>query len=79
MAMACLRLVTFVPDRPLLSVPLLRRCMADLTSFFAREPYLLAMMLSPGSCDIAQLASRQTFEQIAYHLPRSEARSPDRT
>ena len=28
MAMACLRLLTFLPERPLLSVPFLRLCMA---------------------------------------------------
>jgi len=33
MAIACLRLVTRLPLRPLLSVPLLRRRIADLTIF----------------------------------------------
>ena len=31
MAMACLRLVTFLPERPLLSVPRIRSCIARLT------------------------------------------------
>jgi hypothetical protein len=30
-AIACLRLVTFLPDRPLFSVPVLRSCIARLT------------------------------------------------
>jgi hypothetical protein len=39
MAMACLRLVTFFPLRPLRSVPRLRRRMADLTDFWDALPY----------------------------------------
>ena len=38
MAIACFRLVTFRPD-PLLSVPLLRRRIADSTFFDAALPY----------------------------------------
>jgi hypothetical protein len=40
MATACLRLVTFLPLLPLLSVPRLRRCMADSTDLCAFFPYL---------------------------------------
>jgi hypothetical protein len=39
MAIACLRLRTRFP-LPLFSVPDLRRCIADLTAFFAPPPYL---------------------------------------
>src|SRR5437016_1793447 len=45
-AIACLRLWTFLPDLPLLSVPCLRSCMAFFTSFLAFEPYLVAMVIS---------------------------------
>src|SRR5687768_13808975 len=43
MAIACLRLVTFLPERPLRSVPSLRSCMARLTLDPAFFPYRLAM------------------------------------
>jgi hypothetical protein len=39
-AIACLRLLTFLPDRPLLSVPALRSCIAFLTLLCAFLPYL---------------------------------------
>lgn len=39
MAMACLRLVTFLPERPLRRVPRLRLCMARLTFLEAFLPY----------------------------------------
>ena len=39
MAMACLRLLTFLPD-PLFSVPDFLRCIADFTVFAAALPYL---------------------------------------
>ena len=39
-AMACLRLVTFLPERPLRSVPRLALCMARSTFFDAFFPYL---------------------------------------
>ena len=38
--MACFRLVTRLPLPPLLSVPRLRRCIADFTIFAATLPYL---------------------------------------
>src|SRR5258705_14024212 len=43
MAMACLRLVTFLPERPLLSVPLLRSCIAFSTLLCAFFPYFAAI------------------------------------
>jgi hypothetical protein len=39
-AIACLRLFTFLPERPLLSVPRLRSCIAFLTFCCAFLPYL---------------------------------------
>src|SRR5215813_7535785 len=45
-AIACFRLVTFFPERPLLSVPLFLRCIADLTFLPAALPYL-PITLSP--------------------------------
>src|SRR3954464_14930274 len=39
-AMACFRLVTFLPDRPDFSVPRLRSCIARLTLLCAFLPYL---------------------------------------
>ena len=42
-AMACLRLVTFLPDRPLRNVPRLRSRIARATFFDAFLPYFLAI------------------------------------
>src|SRR5687768_10011053 len=43
MAIACFLLFTFLPERPLRSVPRLRSCMACLTLRAAFLPYFLAM------------------------------------
>jgi hypothetical protein len=43
MAIACFLLVTFLPERPLLSVPFLRSCIAFFTSFPDSLLYFLAM------------------------------------
>jgi len=48
MAIACLRLVTFLPERPLLSVPRFLSCMAFSTFADALLPYL-AMMFPSGT------------------------------
>jgi hypothetical protein len=45
-AMACLRLVTFLPDRPLLKVPALRFFITRSTSADAFWEYLRAMVFS---------------------------------
>jgi hypothetical protein len=45
-AIACLRLLTFLPDRPLLSVPRLRSCIARFTLRCAFLPYFLAIAAS---------------------------------
>src|SRR5687768_17123026 len=49
MAMACLRLVTFLPLRPLLSVPFFLRRIALATVLLAPLLYFLAMSRSPLS------------------------------
>jgi len=46
-AIACLRLVTFFPERPLVNVPALRSCIAFFTLLCAFLPYLA--MLGPPS------------------------------
>ena len=40
MAMACLRLVTFLPERPLFSLPFFISCISVLTCLPAAAPYL---------------------------------------
>ena len=45
-AMACLRLVTFLPERPLFKVPRLRSCIARFTFSDAFLPYLAMGSLS---------------------------------
>src|SRR6266571_1750148 len=47
MAIACLRLLTFLPLRPLLSVPFLRLRIARSTSFEALFEYFRAMLSPP--------------------------------
>jgi hypothetical protein len=48
MAMACLRLVTFLPEPPLRSVPALRSCITFSTLSWAFLPYRLAMQIPPA-------------------------------
>ena len=40
-AIACFRLVTFLPERPLRNVPRLRLCIARFTFFCAARPYFV--------------------------------------
>jgi hypothetical protein len=58
-AMACLRLVTFLPEPPLLSVPRLRSCIAFSTFSDALFPYFDAMqnLLHNGLCKWRALPS----------------------
>src|SRR5579859_1662211 len=49
-AMACLRLLTLAPERPLLKVPRLRSCMALPTFFDAALLYFLAMIALALNC-----------------------------
>ena len=55
--MACLRLLTFLPLRPLLSVPLLRFRIARSTSFEAPLEYLRAILLLLRTTITAAVAS----------------------
>jgi len=50
-AIACLRLVTFFPERPERSVPVFLSCIARSTFFWALSPYFLATNppVSPNS------------------------------
>jgi hypothetical protein len=49
-AIACLRLLTFLPERPLRNVPFLRSRIALATFFDAFLLYFLAMRCSPFAC-----------------------------
>jgi hypothetical protein len=44
MAIACFLLLTFLPERPLFSVPRLRSCIARLTLLWAFRPYLRRLL-----------------------------------
>jgi len=63
-AIACLRLVTFFPERPLFKVPRLRSCIALLTFCAAFFPYLA--MVIPPLCFV-QSVSTLRFEQELFH------------
>ena len=71
-AMACLRLFTFLPDRPLFSVPRLRSCIARFTLLCAFLPYFAMPRSSlrdprtaPGEAVQAMCPSRQTSAPAA--------------
>src|SRR5262245_7649576 len=57
MAMACFRLVTFFPERPLLNVPLLRSPIAFLTFCCAFLPYLAMDQLLQKCLIVLSLAT----------------------
>ena len=76
-AMACLRLFT-VPPEPLLSVPFLRRCIADFTDFDAERPYLameapfqLTVTAATATTSPNRSRVRLLFEQRATRNRRS--------
>jgi hypothetical protein len=71
MAIACLRLVTFLPLRPLFSVPRFFLCIALFTSLEADAEYLRAMVFS--YCGGRQNVSRQ---QEFLNLRQGEAKLP---
>ena len=53
-AIACFRLVTFLPERPLLSVPRFRSCIAFSTFCAAFSPYFaIGTSLTTGRCNHA--------------------------
>src|SRR5690349_22149241 len=68
MAMACLRLVTFLPDRPLRSVPALRSCIARLTLLCDFLPYRLAMLPPFAATGFAPGARRLRSEEHTSEL-----------
>src|ERR1051325_5217334 len=55
-AIACFRLVTFFPERPLFNLPFFRSCIARLTFCWAFLPYRAMTLLLSVSCGSAQLA-----------------------
>jgi hypothetical protein len=59
MAIACLRLVTFFPDRPLFSFPLLRSCIAFFTFCFAFGPYFA--MFAPPDIKLCHFPARERY------------------
>ena len=71
MAMACLRLFTVLPLRPLLRVPRLRLCIARLTSFDAAWEYRRAMLHSPRSFHLNVKRETRTREFLAAALRRA--------
>src|ERR1051325_8913451 len=90
MAMACFRLVTFLPDRPLLRVPCLRSCMAFFTSLWDFLLYLAAMTVSfagfldaAGQGGAAGAPCLVTFEREQHYaggpVPRSAPASSETT
>src|SRR5712692_5599961 len=56
-AIACLRLVTFLPERPDLSVPCLRSCIARFTLLCAFLPYR-AMSAAPPRSGVRNVDER---------------------
>ena len=70
-AIACLRLVTFLPDRPLRSVPCLRSCIARFTFCYAFFPYFVAICIAPFEycVTIPTFASRAQFTKAGTFGP----------
>src|SRR5687768_2065021 len=66
MAMACLRLVTFLPERPLLSLPRLRSCIARFTFCCAFFPY--RAICSPWVFANRKVAGRHYFNPASRIL-----------
>src|SRR5581483_4993777 len=64
MAIACLRLFTRLPERPLLSVPRLRLCIARLTLERALRPYLAIALLHSVHSTLAFALSPRTSSSI---------------
>jgi hypothetical protein len=67
MAIACLRLLTFLPLRPLLSVPLLRFFIARSTYLEAPFEYLRAILLLLGQTIVAAIESAIAPPNVANH------------
>jgi hypothetical protein len=73
MAIACLRLVTFLPDLPLRNVPSLRSCIAFFTLSCAFLPYFAIVVSSCGRADTTS-AAKAAFDvirlQCACQVPK---------
>ena len=66
-AIACFLLVTFLPERPLLSVPFLRSCIAFSTFSPAFFPYLAIAVIPPSN----SRAGRNRYGQTNHHFDPS--------
>ena len=64
-AIACLRLFTFLPLRPLLSVPRLRLCIARFTFFDAPREYFRTMA-SPFASEMTRLRNTTERTQVPF-------------
>jgi hypothetical protein len=60
-AIACFRLVTFLPERPLLNVPFFRLCIARFTFCAAFLPYLA---IAVPFCDATSFPSSGTKREL---------------
>src|SRR5690349_873362 len=84
-AIACFRLFTFLPERPLLSVPSLRSCIARLTLLDAFFPYFLGMgasackPLAIGGCARRVRTYRGEHGLAARHPARAGRGAPRQT
>src|SRR5690606_5462597 len=70
MAIACLRLVTFLPERPLRNVPRLRSLMAFSTFFDAFLPYRGGMSGRLGACVVATLRRTAVCPSLGASIGR---------
>src|SRR6185436_5473909 len=77
-AIACLRLVTFLPERPLRSVPRLRSCIARLTLLCA---FLLYFFFAIGEllCSCPEYDSREDCGLSAHSASVDRRRLTDRS
>lgn len=79
MAIACLRLVTFLPEPPLFSVPRFRSCIVFSTFSEAFLPYLLAMQKPPAQFVVQAaspcIQSAITFDGASTVTPRRFTRT----
>jgi hypothetical protein len=76
MAMACLRLVTVLPLRPLFSVPFFFLCIARFTEALAFLPYL-AMIASPEESNERRIRGVSSSIQEATFAPENQGRGAE--
>src|SRR5262249_10700762 len=78
-AIACLRLLTRRPDRPLLSFPRFILCIAPFTFFFALDPY--RAMATPFARRIGRDRPRRFYARLQFvddEMPRPGSDDPGR-